>query len=258
MHFWKRLSRAFTGPPSPGWRPPIRAVGFGAALLVGLLFQPSSARATLLLQDDPNSHQGSPLGHFTGSLTYTKTNANSGTLVLTLTNTSALSTGYYLTAFAFDNPNNKITGVTYSSTDSNFNLIGSASVNGGIKVTPFGTADLGASSDPGAQQPWEGAGSPNNGLAVGKSATFTFKFTGTGVGDLTEKDFVTALTDSPEGGGSVFLPVRFRGGQGSDKVGAVVVPEPASLVVGLSGLIPFGLVAVARLRRRAPPSPDHP
>src|SRR5262249_31053565 len=154
----------------------------------------------------------------------------SGTLVQTLTNTSAPSTGYYLTAFAFDKPSNKITGVTFSSTDTNFQLIGSPSVNGGIKVAPFGTAGLGAASDLGATLPWEGGGSPNNGLAVGKSATFTFYLTGTGVGNLTEKDFVTALTEGSQGGGPAFLPVRFRGGAGSDKVGAVVVPEPASLV----------------------------
>jgi hypothetical protein len=214
---------------------------------VGLLFQPSSARATVLVQDDPNSHQGSPLGHFTGSLTY---NQGTATLAVTLTNTSDPSTGYFLTAFGFGNPGDKITGVTYSTTNSNFALIGGSSFQDGIKTTPFGTADIGASATGGE---WDGGGSPNGGLAVGQSATFTFKFTGTGVNSLTEKDFLNALTEDPEGAGSVLLPVRFRGGQGSDKVGAVVIPEPASLVLGLSGLIPLGLVAVSRFRRRAPP-----
>jgi hypothetical protein len=213
---------------------------------VGLLFQPSSARATVLLADDPNSHQGSPLGHFTGSLTY---NQSTATLSVTLTNTSDPSTGYFLTAFAFGNPGDKITGVSFTTTDNRYQLIGGGTYQDQISAPPFGTADIGASATSGS---WDSGGQPN-GLTPGQSATFTFKFTGAGVNSLTEKDFLNALTEDPEGGGPVFLPVRFRGGQGSDKVGAIVVPEPTSLAVVLSGLIPVGLVAVSRFRRRAPP-----
>jgi hypothetical protein len=198
MRFWKRLSRAFTGPPSPGWRPPIRAVWLGVALVAAFLFEPSSARATLYFQDDPTTQNpkpdNAPLGHFAGSLTFTSTGTNSGTLVLTLKNTSAAGAGYYLTEFDFGNPADKITHVSSftgkngdGTTNSKFELVGGPSFQDGINIPPFGKADIGARVK---------GDDLTDGIAAGSKVTFTFDLTGTGVGKLTEKDFTTELTDA--------------------------------------------------------------
>jgi len=208
----------------------------------------------------------SGLGDFTGTLTYTDTNASSATLTIQLTNTSPLANGGYITGFVFNNPSDAITGINFSSTNPNFDLLsGPFNVNGTSGV-PFGQFDIGTSTG----GSFEGPGNPTGGIAVGNSATFTFDLTGTGLDALDAMSFVDTLsTGTGSGGGDYqFMVVRFTGfnNGGSDKVPAngtpggpapgptpgPTVPGPASWLLGCVG---FGLVYLpTRLRRRITPA----
>jgi hypothetical protein len=186
------------------------------------------------------------LGSFTGTFDY---NPGTATLDISLTNTSPLANGGYITALAFNNPDDLITGVVLVSSDGDFGEIGGAGLDdyqNDIMVSPFGFADIGAS----ITGDWLGGGSPVTGIAVGSTVTFSFTFTGSGVGALTTADFMNTFMT---GGPPDWLLVRFRGFEdgGSDKVSAVgfpvvPVPEPSSLT-----LLGGGIAMMIARRRRA-------
>jgi len=183
------------------------------------------------------------LGDFSGSFTYSFTNDTSASIVVNLTNTSPVANGGYLTAFAFNNPNNSITGATLSSTSPNFGLIGTPDFDNTISGSPFGDFDAGASTG----GSWLGGGNPTTGIAVGSSETFTFSLSGSGLSGLTTQDFINELTSSPSGQ-NYWFAARFRGftNEGSDKVPAdenpPIIPEPTTILLLGSGLLGlFGL-----------------
>lgn len=193
------------------------------------------------------------LGSYSGTFVYQSTNDTDATLRITLTNTSPAANGGYLTAFVFNNPHDRITGVTYSTTDSDFDLLGGPNFDNSINAAPYGRFDLGA----GLGGQFLGGGSPHGGIAVGVSETFTFTLTGSGLNTLNEHSFFDTLSVPPgngrghsEGHAQAFV-ARFKGfnDEGSDKVPGSYHegPEPGAFVLAAIGIA--GLV-VYRWRRR--------
>lgn len=214
----------------------------GSLLLLALLTAPSAAFADTinLSADTGNSTTG--LGDFSGSLSY---DAGSGTLTVSLTNTSDPSNGGYITAFALNDPvldASDEAALGFSSSSANFGVIFDPSTPP-AKLGGDMTYELGASTS----DSWLGnAGAhtgPSLGIAVGETETFSFDFSGTSLawGSWTASDFVS---------GSPIL-VRFRGflNDGSDKVPGVpgqAVPEPGSLAMALLGFL--ALLGLGRRR----------
>lgn len=208
-----------------------------ALTLVTLLFSPKEAKAFLLLGDGA-------LGDYTGSFTYAAANASSAQIVVSLTNTSPVANGGFITALAFNNPLDLITGVSLASTDPDFGLLGASTFQNGISGSPYGNFDIGAS----ITSSWLGGGAPQPGIGVGNSATFTFNLTGSSLNTLTADTFAQTLSSGNAGGGNKAFVVRFRGFEddGSDKVPGTfippnppppVVPEPATMMLFGTGLV---------------------
>src|SRR5262245_9258637 len=129
---------------------------------------------------------------YTGSFSYSASDSTHATLVVSLTNTTALPFGR-LTGFAFDNPGNHVTGVSFMSSNPDFLLLGGPTYHNTVPVVSlvpfeFGLFDLGASTGSTIY------GSPGKGLSPGHSATFTFALTGTGLDSLNTAAFFS--TDS--------------------------------------------------------------
>ncbi len=188
------------------------------------------------IMGDINSSVGGTGSSFTGSLEYSYAGGTSGTLVVTLNNTSAASVGGYLTGFVFNiaSSDSDASATLTSGTNSNFLNTGEES------AAPFGTFDAGAAL--GAK--WTGGGNPHNGLMYGTGGTFTFLVSAGDAGSLTSRDFL--------GDGNDFA-VRFKGlpHGGSDKIlgnEIHVVPLPPGVLAG-AGLLGLSLgVRVCRRR----------
>jgi len=209
-----------------------------SALLCCLIFTSSSFAA-------PISGNGF-LGDFTGDFAY---NAGTHTITVSLTNAPTTAPGGRLVAFAFNLPGTtaNITGVTYNAVGPNgtaMTLLG-GTPNNSVSVQPYGAADIGA----GLGGQWLGGGSPNAGLAIGETGTWTFQLQGDNafLSGLNTNSIFNMLTTGGGEGQANFL-VRFRGfaNGGSDKVPGgfgdppvdpdgdptpEVVPEPASIIV---------------------------
>lgn len=198
------------------------------------------------------------LGNYSGTFDYVPVDATHGTLNITLKNTSPAGNGGYLTAFAFNNPGQRITGATLWSSDVDFQLLGAPSFNNGVNGAPYGRFDIGASTG----HSFGGGGNPDQGIAVGHSDDFIFQLTGNGLNALTTNDFFTAYSVPPGNGEGVqSLVARFRGFKngGSDKVPGIdppiATPEPATLPISGMGLAV--LFALCHLRRaRLQPNPS--
>ena len=204
-------------------------------MLFAFLFAfPSASYADTFTGNTASSTDG--LGNFMGEFTYKYFSSTNAVFDVTLTNTSAISNGGYLTGFVFNNPNNYISGVTLASSNSSFELLGAQSFNDSVSASPYGKFDIGAALGGN----FLGGGSPLSGIAVNNTATFEFALSGNNLDQLSVSSFVGATASSNE-----FFVARFRGFEngGSDKVpGFYSVPEPSTwllICLGFVGLMVF-------------------
>ncbi len=169
---------------------------------------------------------------FIGSINWTATGSGTGTLVVSLTNTTPAPVGGFLTGFVFN----------INSLDANAaaNLTPSPTANflntGPESGSPFGNFMAGAALGGN----WTGGGSPNGGIPVGGSAQFTFAVTASDAGSLSASSFMSGPNQHN-------FVVRFKGlaNDGSDKVPGGVIPTPGSMA-----LFAAGLGFMARRRKR--------
>lgn len=162
---------------------------------------------------------------FGGMLDYSFDSGSSGTLSITISNTSDASLGGYLTGFVFNILSSDALASATLSSASNVSFLNTGTEN----AAPFGIFDAGAAL--GAN--WTGGGTPSFGLGIGQSGTFEFLVSASDANLLTAQSFV--------GDGSDFA-VRFRGldNGGSDKL---LAPAPGTSAIALLGL---GLAARRR------------
>lgn len=248
-----------------------------AAVLAGLaaLAAPGSARAAFVADSMVYVQSSAPTagpGYFTGTVAVDNISKTSASVQITLTNTSPLANGGYLTALAFNLPGTitsaSLTTSYNPNTAQSFNLIGgvtSATPKGDfsndVTTGPLGTLDIGAAVGP----DWHSSGTASNGLAPGETGTFTFTLNGSSsnLNNLTAQALMDLLSVASGGSGRAALAVRFRGFSGNpdnDKVvGGVVCPPPPTNPPGgavpappgvLLGLLGAGCLFGRKFRRR--------
>lgn len=170
------------------------------------------------------------LGGFIGTLNYTYLGGTSGQLDVTLTNTTAASTGGYLTAFMF-RPSQQFGLFTSALISSDHP--GMTDIPAGASGAPFPGSWIGGAGTGGS---WLSGGTPSDGVAVGATGNWSFAISGANANLLSSDAFVSGNLVAD----SYAFVVRFRGmtDDGSDKVPAYELPAPgAAALLGLAGLM---------------------
>ncbi|MDB5310730.1 MAG: hypothetical protein JWO38_4932 [Gemmataceae bacterium] len=208
-------------------------------------------------------------GYFTGKIEVDNISTTQAAIRITLSNTSPISNGGYITGFAFNLPGT-ITTASLTSTyipvaGQSFSLLGGPNFNNSItnydqiKGSPYGYFDIGAA----VGSSLLGTGKVQAGLAVNQTGQFTFSLNSTSynLDNISAQLLMDTLSSNPQGGGSAPFLVRFRGfldGSSDKVVGGVVcpspppvngVPAPPGMLLGLLG---FGGCLLGRgFRRRS-------
>ena len=249
-----------------------------AAILAGLaaLAAPGSARAAFVADSTVNI-QGTTAtsgpGYFTGTVSVDNLSKTSADVQVTLTNTSPIANGGYITGFAFNLPTPGVTsaGLT-SAAPASFTQVGGGAPDtvgnyDEVAGSPYGYFDVGAA----VGGDLLGGGSPVGGIAVNQTGTFTFRLSSNGsynLNTLTANVLMSLLSAYPQGGGAQPFLVRFRGFNNGDSdkvVGGVVtnpppppppppgpVPAPPAVLLALAGV--GCLLGRGAFRRKAAPA----
>jgi len=201
---------------------------------VGCIAGASGADVVPITSNSALSTEG--LGAFTGTLDYSFLGGTTGKLDVTLTNTTAIATGGFITAFMF-RPPEQLGAFGCSLTASDFGAM--TNITAGASGAPFPGSWIGGAGTGGS---WLAGGAPGGGIAIGQTGHFSFTITGANASLLTSDSFVSGDLVSDL---YAFI-VRFRGmnDDGSDKVPANELPAPGMLpLLGVVG-------ACGRSRRR--------
>lgn len=175
-----------------------------------------------------------------GSVEYTYTGDDEGTLVFSMTNTTDPAIGGFLTGFVFnfDSSDDDAEVELDSATNNKFRDTGRE------RADPFGTFDAGAA----LKGKWTGGGKPGDGIGVGITELFTFEVEADDAASLTAMSF---LGDGTE------IALRFKclNDGASDKLLVSITNDPNVNVVPLpSGVLAGGAMlglclGVRRLRK---------
>lgn len=203
----------------------------GIAVALSAALATTAAEASIVAF---NSNPGlNGRGAFSGSMEWNhEAGASDGRLWVTLTNTSPLTQGGFLTGFAF----NTVEGVFVA-----FNRDASEGVNArwrgvrNVNAPPYGRFGFGAS----VNGRFRGNGNPIYGVSVGRTFSYAFDV----AGDSSLLDELNARSFLDEATGYAFV-ARFRGFDdgGSDMVTGAL-PAPGALAL-------FGL-GIGAMRRRS-------
>ena len=190
----------------------------------------AAAQAAIVPITSNSSLSTENLGKFIGTLNYTFLGGTTGNLNVSLTNTTPVSTGGYITAFMF-RPPPALGSFTSLLTASDYASM--TNIAAGASGAPFPGTWLGGAGTGGS---WLAGGSPTGAVPVGATGHWSFTITGANASALTSDSFVSggSVTDS-----YAFI-VRFRGMDDgdSDKVPANQLPSPGAVaLLGLSGLM---------------------
>ncbi len=168
------------------------------------------------------------LGNFSGSLQWAYAGGATGILTVSLTNTSDVANGGYITAFAFNSDASAPSFSLDAASNGAFGLIT------GVNAMPYGMNFLAGASTGGS---FQGGGNPTVGIGVGQTGTFVFSVSAGNLGDLGASNFIA-------GPYAQNFVVRFRGFDdgGSDKVPGspfeTPVPAPGAIaLLGVAGLL---------------------
>jgi MYXO-CTERM domain-containing protein len=192
-----------------------------AAMAAAGLAVPASASVVLIDGDTNSSTEG--LCDFSGSIQYDYLGGNDGMVTFTLTNTTDLDVGGFLTGFVFNVGGYTVDLDLISTTDIDF-----AQVPDNENGNPYGTFRSGASLG----GDFLGGGSPMDGIAIGDTGIFQFDLESVDAGMIDASTFLT-------GANEFNFITRFRGlnDGGSDKVPGGNIPAPGALaLLGLAGL----------------------
>jgi len=244
-------------------RPVIAAVVAAGSFLASA----GVARADIIHIAGGTGHPGA----FTGSIEVKYTPGDTtAQIIVKLKNESPIANGGFITGFAFNDPSSvsggdivKVTGYTQAydpagaPPPNHMSLIGvnpdGTLLDNSISGSPYGKFDLGAAVGGNLL----GGGSPQPGIEVGQTGTFTFTVTGTNLQNLSAE----SILGTPSQGGTAAFIVRFRGfcDGSSDKIviGAKTPPSgggypiPAPPAVVLAGLGIASCLLGPAFRRRA-------